>query len=60
MLVACTTQPVQKNRLRIELYSYVRTETVDGGVGRREKEGKETTRRGSQDGPAQDKGENGS
>ena len=29
------------------------------GVGRREKEGKETSRRGSQDEPAQDKEENG-
>ena len=60
VLVAQTTQPVQKNRLRDDLSGCVRTDTVDWGVGRREKEGKETSGRGSQDEPAQAKEENGS
>ena len=42
MVVAQTTRPVQKNRLRDE--ATVRTDTVDGG-GKREKEGKETSMR---------------
>ena len=56
MLVAQTTRPVQKNRLRDELTrATVRTDTVDG-VGQREKEGKEARKR-EQPGPALEKGE---
>ena len=33
VLVAQTTQPVQNNRLHDELQSYVRTDTVDWGLG---------------------------
>ena len=40
MLVAQTTQPAQKNRLRDELWSYVRTDRVDWGLGRGNKKGK--------------------
>ena len=48
MLVAQTTRPVQKNRLRDELQSYVRTDTVDWGLGggrkRGEKQAEEAAR----------------
>ena len=40
VLVAQTTQPVQKNRLRDELWSYVWTDTVDWGLGGGRKRGK--------------------
>ena len=40
VLVAQTTRPVQRNRLRDELQSYVRTDTVDWGLGGGRKRGK--------------------
>ena len=40
VLVAQTTQPVQKNRLCDELLGYVRTDTVDWGLGGGRKKGK--------------------
>ena len=46
--------------LDVFVSALVQTDTVDLGVGKRKKEGKEVSRRGSQDEPAQDKEENGS
>ena len=45
MLVAQTTRPVQKNRLRDELYGYVRTDTIDWGSGRGRKRARSKRKR---------------
>ena len=57
MLVAQTTRPVQKNWIRDERHRRFGL-TRSMGLGRlREKEGKEGSRRGSQDTPAQEQEE---